>query len=50
MLKRVPPSAIMLTLDDMAANILKEFWPDPERRFKRKHSPEAAIDKALARK
>ena len=23
---------------DMAANILKEFWPDLERKFKRKHS------------
>ncbi len=24
---------------DMAANVLKEFWPDLERKFKRKHAP-----------
>ena len=24
---------------DMASNILKEFWPDLERKFKRKHGP-----------
>src|SRR5271154_5443392 len=27
---------------DMAANILKEFWPDVERKFRRKHSWNAA--------
>jgi hypothetical protein len=25
---------------DMAANILKEFWPDPQRTFRRKHHEE----------
>jgi len=24
---------------DLAANILKEFWPDLERKFSRQHSP-----------
>jgi len=27
---------------DMAANILKEFWPDLERKFRRKHSRDSA--------
>jgi hypothetical protein len=27
---------------DMASNILKEFWPDLERKFKRKHKDAAA--------
>jgi hypothetical protein len=27
---------------DMAANILKEFWPDFERKFSRKHHRDAA--------
>jgi hypothetical protein len=31
---------------DMAANILKEFWPDLERKFRRKHSRETAADKS----
>lgn len=28
---------------DMAANILKEFWPDLQRTFRRKHHQEAAV-------
>jgi len=31
---------------DMAANVLKEFWPDLERQFKRKHSRYAATNKS----
>ncbi len=31
---------------DMAANVLKEFWPDLERKFRRKHSRDAAANKA----
>jgi hypothetical protein len=28
---------------DMAANILKEFWPDLQREFRRKHHQEADV-------
>jgi hypothetical protein len=31
---------------DMAANVLKEFWPDLERKFRRKHSREAVAKKS----
>jgi hypothetical protein len=30
---------------DMAANVLKEFWPDLERKFKRKHRRDAIADR-----
>jgi hypothetical protein len=28
---------------DMAANVLKEFWPDLQRKFSRKHRRDAAF-------
>jgi hypothetical protein len=31
---------------DMAANVLKEFWPDLERKFKRKHHQDVAANKS----
>jgi hypothetical protein len=31
---------------DMAANVLKEFWPDLERKFKRKHHQDVAPNKS----
>jgi len=31
---------------DMASNILKEFWPDLERKFKRKHHQDVAANKS----
>ena len=31
---------------DMASNILKEFWPDLERKFRRKHVPNTTADKS----
>jgi len=31
---------------DMAANVLKEFWPDLERKFRRKHHQDVAANKS----
>jgi hypothetical protein len=31
---------------DMAANILKEFWPDLERKFRRKHTQDSTVKKS----
>ena len=28
---------------DMAANVLKEFWPDLQRKFRRKHRQETSV-------
>src|SRR5262249_52496233 len=30
---------------DVAANILKEFWPDLQRKFSRKHAPASALNR-----
>ncbi len=31
---------------DTASNILKEFWPDLERKFRRRHGPDKSVDKS----